>query len=275
MKSFFTALIGFSAAAVAVPMHMHKRDPFVVTVYDAVQVTQIVTVTSTIVVYPTGDSSPAEYVAPTTSSYEYVAPTSSSYEYVAPTSSSEEYVAPTTSSYEYVAPTTSSYEYVAPTTSSSEYVAPTTSSSSEYVAPTTSSSSEYVAPTTSTYVSPSTTSSSATPSSTSGSGTGEYSGDGTFYDVGLGSCGNTNTDDELVVAVSNDLMSASDNGNSNNNPLCGKTITAYRGDKSVTVTVVDTCMGCAEYDLDFSPTAFDYLGEASEGRIPITWSWDN
>ncbi|KAK7208128.1 RlpA-like double-psi beta-barrel-protein domain-containing protein-containing protein [Myxozyma melibiosi] len=70
-------------------------------------------------------------------------------------------------------------------------------------------------------------------------------------------------------------MSAEDNGNSNNNPLCGKTITAYRGSKSVTVTVVDTCMGCDTYDLDFSPAAFDQLGEESEGRISITWSYDS
>ena len=68
---------------------------------------------------------------------------------------------------------------------------------------------------------------------------------GTFYAVGLGACGNTNTDDEHVVAVSIDLYTAYPsvlflppippsslshrgyNGvNPNTNPVCGKVITA-------------------------------------------------
>jgi hypothetical protein len=38
------------------------------------------------------------------------------------------------------------------------------------------------------------------------------------------------------------------------------------GGNSVTVTVVDRCEGCAEYDLDFSPAAFDVLASESVGR---------
>jgi Lytic transglycolase len=41
---------------------------------------------------------------------------------------------------------------------------------------------------------------------------------------------------------------------------------------SVIVTVVDRCEGCQEYDLDFSPTAFDALAPESEGRyIPTKY----
>ncbi|KAK9478402.1 RlpA-like double-psi beta-barrel-protein domain-containing protein-containing protein [Lipomyces japonicus] len=254
-------------------------------------------------------SSSSEYVAPS-STEVYVAP-SSTQVYVAP-SSTEAYVAPSStqvyvapsSTEAYVAPS-STQVYVAPTTtevplllalttssSSSEYVAPPVTTSSEveptstyvYVAPTTTSTSEYVAPTTSTsvYVAPTTSTSEAaaasattvSSSSSSSSGSGTNSGQGTFYATGLGSCGITSSDSDYIVAISTEIMNSASTGNPNTNPYCGKTITAYRGDKSVEVTVVDTCEACAEYDLDFSPSAFDQLGEPAEGRIDITWSWN-
>ncbi|KAG1450683.1 hypothetical protein G6F56_008275 [Rhizopus delemar] len=90
------------------------------------------------------------------------------------------------------------------------------------------------------------------------------SGDGTFYEVGLGSCGNTNTDTELVAALSSSLMSSGS--------YCGKSITVKSSSKSVTVKVVDSCPSCSKGDVDLSPAAFKKLAELSEGRISITWS---
>lgn len=46
-------------------------------------------------------------------------------------------------------------------------------------------------------------------------------GEATFYDTGMGSCGQEHTDDEYVVAISKDIMMKYDNGNPNKNPLCG------------------------------------------------------
>lgn len=87
-----------------------------------------------------------------------------------------------------------------------------------------------------------------------------FSGAGTFYEVGSGSCGEYDTDDMLVVAVNKAQMQ---NGmyfllnvceilmiymklgaNPNNNPLCQNTvfITGNRG--STTARVVDTCPAC-------------------------------
>jgi len=61
--------------------------------------------------------------------------------------------------------------------------------------------------------------------------------------------------------------------NPNDNPICGKQLTATFQGKSVTVTIVDKCVGCAEFDLNFSPTAFDKLSKESVGRIHnVTWS---
>jgi len=164
---------------------------------------------------------------------------------------------------------------VAPTTSSSSSVytppAPTTSSTSSLpiAIPTTLipvvSTSSYVAPV-----------ASSTPSTggSYGGGGSEYSGEATYYAPGLGSCGDTNDSSELIVAISHTLMDAA--GGSNGNPLCGKQIKATASDtgKSVTVSVKDRCVGCAEGDLDFTETGFEQLGHAlGDGRFDITWSY--
>lgn len=84
-------------------------------------------------------------------------------------------------------------------------------------------------------------------SSPSGSGNGQCtsgspcSGDMTYYDAGLGSCGDTNDGNtERVVALPHGLMGLQSNGN----PYCGKTITIKYGGKTTTAIVKDKCMGC-------------------------------
>ncbi|THY86146.1 hypothetical protein D6C95_07672 [Aureobasidium pullulans] len=240
--------------------------------------------------------------ASTTSTSVYVAPTtSSSSVYVAPTpSTTSVYVAPTPSTTSvYVASTTSTSEaYVAPTTSTSEvYVAPTTSSTSIYVAPTTSSvyvapttTSIYVAPTiesTSVYVAPTTSTTSSAPAATTSSSSGsvsagmaasgtEYSGDITWYDVGLGACGETSVDGDKIVAISHVIFDAYSTGNPNTNPLCGKYVTINGKDgSSHQAKVVDRCLGCVEGDLDLSHEFFNSVTSNGDGRVPgMTWSWN-
>lgn len=253
------------------------------------------TTSSTSVYVAPTTTSTSVYVAPTTSSTSiYVAPTTTSTsEYVAPTTSSTSvYVAPTTTSTSiYVAPTTSTSIYVAPTTTStSVYVAPTTSSTSTYVAPTTTSSSVIVAPTTteaptSTYVASTTTSSTAaaTTSSSSSSGSGlaasgtTYTGDLTWYDVGLGACGWTNIASDHIVAISEDIYDAPEyaTANPNNNPLCGRYVSIIGVDGSAyQAKVVDRCTGCNESSLDLSQDFFNTVTNNGDGRVhDITWSW--
>lgn len=168
----------------------------------------------------------------------------------------------------------SSSGYVAPTTSStSVYVASTTSSSSEYVAPTTSSTSTsaYVAPyTTSAYSSAASTpaSSYAVPTSSSSvasaGGSAAYTGDLTYYDVGLGSCGWTNTDGENVVALAAGMMDKSTD--------CGAIIEISYGNAKQTATIVDTCPGCAGAGLDLSPSLFASFAPTASGRL-TTAAW--
>jgi hypothetical protein len=236
--------------------------------------------TSTLVSIASTTSVPAPVVpTPSSTSIDVAPAPSTTSVYVAPTPSTTSiYVAPTTSTTEaYVAPTTSSTSiYVAPTTSStSVYVAPTTST---YVAPTIESTSVYVAPTTSTTSSaPAATTSASSGGVSSGlaaSGT-EYSGDLTWYDVGLGACGVTNVDGDHIVAISHVIFDAYSTGNPNTNPLCGKYVSIQGKDgQTHQAKVVDRCVGCVEGDLDLSHEFFNAVTSNGDGRVSgMSWSW--
>ncbi|KAG1055437.1 hypothetical protein G6F43_002603 [Rhizopus delemar] len=107
--------------------------------------------------------------------------------------------------------------------------------------------------------------------SSSSSGT-KYSGDGTYYTPSLGSCGMQNNENELVAALNAPQMN--NPANPNLNPTCGKYVNVTGPNKqTVRVKIVDTCPPCASGDLDLSPAAFAKIGELTQGRIPITWSW--
>jgi len=101
-----------------------------------------------------------------------------------------------------------------------------------------------------------------------------HTGQATFTDEGVGSCGFTNTNSQLVVGVSTAFFNAFPGAttNPNNNPICGKSITATFNGKSVTAEIVDKCVSCAEFDLNFSPTAFSVLANQDLGRISgVSW----
>ncbi|KAF5385542.1 hypothetical protein D9757_006729 [Collybiopsis confluens] len=106
-------------------------------------------------------------------------------------------------------------------------------------------------------------------------------GDATFYATGLGACGITNVDTDYIAAVGSDFFDqyaihmGDSSGNPNNNPICGKKVTASYEGKSVTVAITDRCAGCEiPYSLDFSPTAFSQLADQSVGRLSgMTWVW--
>ncbi|KAF8528563.1 RlpA-like double-psi beta-barrel-protein domain-containing protein-containing protein [Gautieria morchelliformis] len=97
-------------------------------------------------------------------------------------------------------------------------------------------------------------------------------GDVTFFAPGLGACGKTNSASDLMVAVSFEFFN-SFGPQTNGNPICGRQIQATApGGKTVTVTVEDKCAGCAQFDLDMSPAAFDQLADPSVGRLHgVTW----
>ncbi|KAJ1643846.1 hypothetical protein LPJ64_004417 [Coemansia asiatica] len=105
-----------------------------------------------------------------------------------------------------------------------------------------------------------------------GSSSGEsFSGDGTYFTPGLGSCGKTNSDSDLIVAIN--APQYGENANPNNAPVCNKCILAKGPKGEVKVTVTDRCPVCKHGDLDLSPSAFEKIADFEQGRVPITWSF--
>lgn len=105
-------------------------------------------------------------------------------------------------------------------------------------------------------------------------GSGEHSGEITYYDVGMGSCGIDDSgkdESEGIVAISVGLMGSVSNGN----PMCGQSITIYANGRSTTAVVKDKCMGCAPEDIDVSKKVFMDLFDGLEGgRLHATWSFN-
>jgi hypothetical protein len=109
----------------------------------------------------------------------------------------------------------------------------------------------------------------------SSGGSGAFSGELTYYALGFGACGEDDANKDRssnVVAISHLKMGTL----SNNNPMCGQTITIYANGKSTTATVRDKCMGCAEDDIDVSEKVFlELYGSLDGGRLECTWSFNN
>ncbi|KAF2145233.1 uncharacterized protein K452DRAFT_284630 [Aplosporella prunicola CBS 121167] len=111
-----------------------------------------------------------------------------------------------------------------------------------------------------------------------------HTGDLTYYGPGLGACGIDSSDKDLIVSISQQVFDAAGanagvGGNPNANPLCNRKIRARRyheglhANRSVDLTVVDRCVGCAATDIDVSPGAFDELAPRESGRVAVVWAW--
>lgn len=88
------------------------------------------------------------------------------------------------------------------------------------------------------------------------------SGDITWFHPGLGACGKTNGDNDLIVAVSAGLYDSQ--------KPCGRRMRVKGPKGSVDVTVVDRCGGCAYNDVDLSPAAFKKaVGNLGLGRKKV------
>jgi hypothetical protein len=88
-----------------------------------------------------------------------------------------------------------------------------------------------------------------------------FSGRATYYSVGVGACGGTNSNSDFVVALNEaqygDLGSVSS--------YCFDTITISYGGKTHTAQIVDACPGCPYGGLDMSPALFEYFASKSVG----------
>ncbi|KAL8276215.1 hypothetical protein RQP46_011376 [Phenoliferia psychrophenolica] len=103
-----------------------------------------------------------------------------------------------------------------------------------------------------------------------------HTGQATYFAPGLGACGTYASDTDYIVAASHLIYDyfPGATANPNLNPICGKKIAATYGGNTVIVTVQDECMGCAAWNLDFSPTVFKKLAPLSVGRLDgMTWKF--
>lgn len=96
----------------------------------------------------------------------------------------------------------------------------------------------------------------------------QSAGEATYYATGLGACGWTNTEDEMVVAL---------NVHDWTNEACGQyvEITDSTTGNVQKARIVDKCPGCASGDLDMTEKLFSALsnGNTDQGRFKMTWHY--
>ncbi|CEP19647.1 hypothetical protein [Parasitella parasitica] len=100
-------------------------------------------------------------------------------------------------------------------------------------------------------------------------------GTATYYDVaaGVGSCGEMNSNDDMVVAVNHGQMK--NGANPNKNPQCNKKVKIVgKTGKTVQARIVDTCPGCDHGCLDMSSALFKKVcGKLELGVCQIKWNF--
>ncbi|PWY99297.1 plant expansin, partial [Testicularia cyperi] len=103
-----------------------------------------------------------------------------------------------------------------------------------------------------------------------------FTGQATWYNTGLGACGETNDDSHPIVAVSKDIFEQYNpsSGNPNENSLCGKKIEIDWQGKKQLVFAMDECPSCAPSSLDLSPAVFKSLDDPDKGLLKgIQWKF--
>ncbi|RAL16494.1 RlpA-like double-psi beta-barrel domain-containing protein [Aspergillus homomorphus CBS 101889] len=260
------ALVGSLLAAFASAAPVDKRDQVVEVETVTSVVWTTVDLTTTVTVEPTAVPSVANKAADHTiqahTSSHHTTSTSTAWEQPA-------WTAPAVPSWTW-SPEVPAQQWTTSvvTSTTEQWHAATTSSTST----SSSTSTTVAAPAATTSASSSSSSSSSSGSSSSGSSSGACSesspcaGDITYYEVGLGSCGWTNTDSEHVLALSHTIMQKE---------YCGKEVTINYGGKTAKGKIVDTCMGCEPGSIDLSSSLFLELAELGSGRVGgVDWYID-
>lgn len=99
-------------------------------------------------------------------------------------------------------------------------------------------------------------------------------GEMTYYTPGLGSCGETSSEADDVVALAVDMMA--NGANPNLNPKCGQSITIEYQGRQHQAKVMDTCYACATNDIDISPPLFGSVAPSGDGRVTgVKWWFNN
>ncbi|KAF8319320.1 hypothetical protein DL93DRAFT_2074921 [Clavulina sp. PMI_390] len=95
----------------------------------------------------------------------------------------------------------------------------------------------------------------------------------TWYDLGLTACGQTYTNADYVVALSQSTF-----GYDYPSSYCNRPITISYGGKTANAKIVDSCVACSDHGswcLDLSLDLFAYFGSTDLGVIAVDWSFDD
>lgn len=99
----------------------------------------------------------------------------------------------------------------------------------------------------------------------SSSGSGPFEGKGTFFQPNQGACGNWNTPQDKIVALSSDIYQSGSH--------CGQKVHICHGDKCADAVVADLCPGCKHTSLDMTESLFKEFAPLDIGVIDIKWSF--
>lgn len=102
-----------------------------------------------------------------------------------------------------------------------------------------------------------------------------FTGDMTYFNQGLGSCGQVKTDADAVVALS--ALDYGEWANPNEATVCGKWIKITANGKTARAQVWDKCPGgeCVSGGIDVSPSVFTQIADLSVGRLTVTWEYED
>ncbi|TFK72205.1 hypothetical protein BDN72DRAFT_747953, partial [Pluteus cervinus] len=89
-----------------------------------------------------------------------------------------------------------------------------------------------------------------------------------FYDVGLGACGQYSNPGDFMVALNSAQF-----GDGYPGPNCFKQIWMTYNGKTTTATILDECPGCPYGGLDLSRGLFSFFADQSAGIIYGQWGF--
>ncbi|KAH7926484.1 hypothetical protein BV22DRAFT_1009043 [Leucogyrophana mollusca] len=94
-----------------------------------------------------------------------------------------------------------------------------------------------------------------------------HTGRGTWFNVGLGACGETNVNSDPIVAISSAIYGSGGN--------CGQWVhvTNTANGKSAYGMTRDECPSCSSGSLDMSPGLFEQIGDLDTGVLEISWNF--
>ncbi|KLO11493.1 Non-catalytic module family EXPN protein [Schizopora paradoxa] len=95
-----------------------------------------------------------------------------------------------------------------------------------------------------------------------------HTGRGTWFHPGLGACGQTNNDNDPVVAIG--IGRFGSGGNCNQWMKITNTATGA----TAFGQTLDACESCGDSDIDMSPSLFQKLAPLSQGVITVSWNFE-